>query len=139
VSDDPQAVQAEPGTYQAGAGLVVAKLPDEIGVPVRRDQFDILCEGGIAEARASRDLCLGTLFGTLAGLAGVVATADWSTVLTPDHRFRFLFSMLLLTVMASGSAVGAIIYFMRCRRIATDSPYSRVRDKLLKLYGQQQE
>jgi len=42
--------------------------------------------------------------------------------------------MIFLIVMASGSAVGAIIYFLRCRRIATDSPYSRVRDKLLKLY-----
>lgn len=139
MSDDgPQAVQAaEVGTYQAGAGLIVAKLPDEVGVPLRRDQFEILCEGGIAEARASRDLCFGALLGTLVGLAGVVATADWSVAFAPGHRFLFLLSMIVLIVIASGSAVGAIIYFMRCRRIATDSPYSRLKDKLLKLYGQE--
>jgi hypothetical protein len=71
MKDSPHPPQA--GTYQAGAGLIVAKLPDEVGVPVRRDQFEILCEGGIAEARASRDLCLGILFGTMAGILGVMA------------------------------------------------------------------
>jgi hypothetical protein len=132
MNDSPHPPQA--GTYQAGAGLIVAKLPDEVGVPVRRDQFEILCEGGIAESRASRDLCLGLLFGTVVGILGVMATADWNTVMAADHRSWFLLSMIVLIVMASGSAVGAIIFFLRCRRMATDSPYSRVRDKLLKLY-----
>jgi hypothetical protein len=138
VSDVPQVVQAQPGTYQAGAGLVVSKLPDELAVPLRRDEFQTLCEGGISESRASRDLCLGILFGTLAGILGVLATADWATVLAPQHRFWFVLSVIVLIAMESGSAVGATIYFLRCRRIATDSPYSRLRDKLLKFYSGEQ-
>ena len=133
----PQPEQAPQASYKAGGALVVQPLPDEIGVPVRRDQFDILCEGGIGEARASRDLCLGIFFGALAGLAGVLATTEWSTIWAPERRGGFLFWVAILFLMTAGSAVGACVHWVRLWRTTKDSSYSRLKDRLLKLYEAQ--
>ncbi|PYV76228.1 MAG: hypothetical protein DMG96_14740 [Acidobacteria bacterium] len=46
------------GGYNAG-GLVAYPLPDEIVVPLRREELDTLCEGGVSEERANRDLYIG--------------------------------------------------------------------------------
>ncbi len=126
-------------SYKAGGGLMVSKLPDEVGVPVRRDQFEVLCEGGIAEARASRDLCLGIFVGVVAGLAGVFATIEWDSIWAPGRRGWFAFSVAILLVMASGSGVGALIYEIRRRTTTTNSPYSRLVARLKKLYDAQQD
>jgi hypothetical protein len=138
VSDGPQAIQgAEQGTYKAGAGLIVTKLPDEVAVPMRREDFQTLCEGGVAESRASRDLCVGIFVGVVVGLVGIFATVDWENVWKPEHRNSFLFWVGLLLVLAAGSGVSTVIFWIRCYRTTTNSPYSRLRDKLLKMYGQQ--
>jgi hypothetical protein len=129
----PQPEQAQ-ATYKAGGGLLVQPLPDEIGVPVRRDQFEILCEGGVGEARANRDLCLGIFFGTVAGLSGVLATTEWTTIWAPERRWGFLFWVAILFLMTAGSAVGAGIHWLRLRRTTKDSPYSRLKTRLLKMY-----
>jgi hypothetical protein len=121
--------------YQAGV-VVARPLPDEMAVPLRKDQFDILCEGGIGEARASRDLCIGVFFGTLAGLVGVVATADWDTVWKPERRWLFLLPVLVLCMGVAGSAVGACIHWVRLSRADSDSPYSRVRKQLSELFSE---
>jgi hypothetical protein len=76
MGDPPPAIANAPTGYQAGAGMIVSKLPDEIGIPLRRDEFDILREGAISEARASRDLCLGFFFGALVGIIGILATTE---------------------------------------------------------------
>jgi hypothetical protein len=137
MGDVPQAIPEAPGTYQAGGGMIVSKLPDEPGVPVRRDQFDILCEGGVAEARASRDVCLGILGAALAGIIGVLATTEWDSVWKPDRRWPFIFWVVVLLIMVSGSGVGALIYEIRRRTTKTNSPYSRVVAQLTKLYDAQ--
>jgi hypothetical protein len=137
--NDPQAQPAEnEGTYLAGAGLVVSRLPDEVGVAVRRDQFDILCEGGIGEARASRDLCLGIFFGAVIGIGGVLATTEWDNVWKPEHRGSFILWGVILLIMVSGSGVGAIIYGVRLWRTRGNSAYSRLVERLKKLYEAQQ-
>jgi hypothetical protein len=135
MSDRPQLPElpADEG-YRAGGALIVSKLPDEVGVPLRLDQFEILCEGEVADARASRDLCLGILFGAVVGIVGIVATVEWSTVLTPEHRFWFLLSMGVLVIMVAGSAVGGGIYEFRRRRTLSNSSYSRLVARLKQLY-----
>jgi hypothetical protein len=126
------------GTYQGGGGLVVYKLADEVGVPVRRDQFDILCEGGIAEARASRDLCWGIFFGAVVGIIGILATTEWDSVWKPERRGSFIFWVASLLIMASGSGVGVVIYWVRLWRTRGNSSYSRLVERLKKLYEAQQ-
>jgi hypothetical protein len=122
--------------YESGR-LITFPLPDEVAVPLRKDQFDTLCEGGVADARASRDLYLGFFFGALVGLVGILATTD-DTVWNPERRGGFLFWLLFLVVIVSGSAVGAGICWVRLWRTRTNSPFSRLRDRLVALFEAQQ-
>jgi hypothetical protein len=124
------------GGYSAGGSLVAYPRPDEVVVPLRREEFDTLCEGGVSEAKGSRDLCVGIGFGALAGLIGVLATTDWDTTWKPGHRGWFFFCLLALCVMVAGSAVGAWIHQVRLNRTINSSAFSRVRARLLGLFDE---
>ena len=63
-SEGEQAITS--GGYNAG-GLVAYPLPDEIVVPLRREELDTLCEGGVSEERANRDLYIGAGVGAVGG------------------------------------------------------------------------
>jgi hypothetical protein len=119
----------------------VQPLPDEIGVPVRRYQFDILCEGGIGEAKASRDVNIGVCAAAFAGLVGVLVAIDWDMVIASGHATKTILSLVsivLLLLMVAASATGICIYEARRKRTLADSPYARERTRLLKLYEAQE-
>jgi len=136
---DPLVPQVEPNTqgiYNVGGGLTVQPLPDEAGVPLRRDDFLTLCEGEIPEGRANRDVCIGIACTAVVGILGVLAAVDWDTILKWGH-FKIMFLLVLLMVLfiaASGSAVGAMIHASRVKRTLERSPYSRLKARLSKEY-----
>jgi hypothetical protein len=121
--------------YSAG-GLVAFPRPDEVVVPLRQEEFDTLCEGGVHEEKASRDLCIGAAIGAIVGLVGLLATTDWDSALNPEHRLRFLSSLLVLVMMATGSLVGVCVYQLRINRTAANSSFSRLRTRLLRLFDE---
>jgi hypothetical protein len=121
--------------YNAG-GLFVFPRPDEIVVPLRRDEFDTLSEGGVSEEKANRDLYIGGGFSALAGLVGVLVTTDWASAWQPEHRWRFLIPFLALGIMVAGSVVGACIHQGRLKRTSSNSPFSRLRERLLGLFNE---
>jgi hypothetical protein len=136
----PQPEQGKQASYKAGGGLVVQPLPDEIGVPVRRYQFDILCEGGIGEAKASRDLYTGICVTALIGFVGTLVAIDWETILAAQHRAKLilaLVSMGLLFAAVAVSAAGICIHEARRKRTLIDSPFAREKARLLRLYAQE--
>jgi len=122
---------AEPtrGSYQAGS-LVVKPRPSEVGFALREDEFQILCDGQINDARAGRDLCVGLCVGTLVAIIGVLATNDWRTVWQPERRWSFLIFFAVLLLVAGGSAAGWVIHQLRLTRTQDDSPYSRLRGRI---------
>jgi hypothetical protein len=137
----PQPEQATHATYKAGGGLVVQPVPDEIGVPVRRYQFDILCDGGVGEAKTNRDVCIGFFAAAFAGLFGVLVAIDWGVVLGPAHLIKTtlsLGSILVLFAMVVASATGICIYEGRRRKTLDDSPFAREKARLLRLYEGQE-
>jgi hypothetical protein len=137
----PQPEQATQATYKAGGALVVQPLPDEIGVPVRRYQFDILCEGGIGEAKASRDLYTGICITALIGFVGTLVAIDWETILAAQHKAKLILALVsigLLFATVAVSAAGICIHEARRKRTLKDSPYAREKARLLKLYEAQQ-
>jgi hypothetical protein len=133
-SSDDKAVTSR--GYSAGGNLVAYPRPDEVVVPLRRDEFDTLCEGGASEEKASRDLCIGVGATALVGLVGVLATTDWNTTWKPDRRWWFLIPLLVFSVTTVGSIVGVWIYQLRLNRIISNSPFSRVRAKLVGLFNE---
>ncbi|PYV61512.1 MAG: hypothetical protein DMG97_42895, partial [Acidobacteria bacterium] len=84
-----------PQGYQASS-LVVSPRPNEFGFAMREDEFQILCDAELGNARSSRDLCIGSLVGAVVGLIGVLATTDWGTIWQPEKRGTFLFWLALL-------------------------------------------
>lgn len=120
------AERPQQGNYQASS-LVVPPRPNELGFALRHEEFQILCEGALGDARASRDLWWGILIGAAFGLAGVFATTDWKTIWQPDKRGVFLFCVVLLVVGASASAMAALIYHRRLKKTRKDSAYARLR------------
>jgi hypothetical protein len=117
------------GGYQAGS-LVVRPRPSEEGFALREDEFQILCDGQINDSRAGRDLCIGLCVGTVVAIIGVLATNDWDTVWHPGRRFPFLFFLAILLLIAGGSAAGWIIFQRRLTNTQTNSPYSRLRERI---------
>jgi hypothetical protein len=121
--------------YNAG-GLFAYPRPDEIVVPLRREEFDTLCEGGVSEEKSSRDLYIGGCFASLAGLVGVLVTTDWASTWQPERRWRFLIPFLVLCIMVTASVVGACIHQVRLKRTSSNSPFSRLRARLLGLFNE---
>src|SRR5580658_3898981 len=125
--DDAPPVPGQAGSYDAGGGLVVRSQPDEIGVPLRKDDFLTLCEGETSQARSSRDVCIGVCGTAFVGLVGVLAAIDVDTVLKWGHLKMIIVGVLIvvLLVATSGSAVGAYIHNNKVKNASLNSPYSR--------------
>ena len=132
----PAQATAPQSKYQASS-LVVPPRPDECGFPHREDEFQILCEGEVSEAKAGRDLCVGAFLGALLGFVGVLATTDWVTIWQPERRVPFiLWSAVLLLIMAASGA-GSVIYQVRLKRTRNDSAYSRLRTRIADWFRRQ--
>jgi len=121
--------------YNAG-GLVAYPRPDEIVVPLRREEFETLCEGGVGEEKSNRDLYIGGFIGSLAGLVGVLATTDWETIWKPERRWLFLLPLIVLCIMVAVSVAGGCIHQLRLIRTMSNSPFSRLRARLLGLFNE---
>jgi len=122
-----QPTNPAPGPYQVGS-VVTNPRPNDFGFPIRKDEFEILCEGEVSEARAGRDLYIGSCVGGVVGLVGVLATTDWTTIWQPERRVAFVVSGAILIGMVTASAVAACIHQKRLTRTRNDSPYSRLRN-----------
>jgi len=127
----PPPVAETPATHGYNASsLVVSPRPDEVGFPLREDEFQILCEGEVTHARASRDLYIGACIGALVGLVSVLATTDWTTIWQPQRRVRFLVFLLILCSIGAASAIGICIHQSRVTRTRNNSPYSRLQKRI---------
>jgi hypothetical protein len=115
-----------PQPYQVGS-VVTNPRPSDFGFPIRKDEFEILCEGEISEARAGRDLYIGSCVGGVVGLLGVLATTDWTTIWQPERRVAFVVWGAILLIIVAASAAGACIHQQRLTRTLRTSPYSRLR------------
>jgi len=126
--------------YNAGGSMVGFPRPDEVVVPLRRDEFDTLCEGGVGDERRSRDTYAGVAAGSFVGVLGVLAAAvpAWDTIWKLDRisSWLFLIVLLLLFAMTTASAVGACIYHTHMKRTLTNSAFSRVKARLLSLFDE---
>jgi hypothetical protein len=116
-------VSVRPG-YQASS-LVVSARPDEMGFPLREDEFQILREGEVSEARAGRDLCIASCLTAVLGLLGIIATADWTPILQQQRKLPFAICSILFGI-AAGCGAGSVIYHRRVVRTRNNSAYSHL-------------
>ena len=125
--------------YNAGGSMVGYPRPDEVVVPLRRDEFDTLCDGAVGEERANRDLYIGGAIGSFIGLVGVLvaAAADWDGI-SKSHlqAWTFLIASVILIVLTTGSVAGACVYHANMKRTLTNSAFSRVKARLEGLFNE---
>lgn len=123
----------EQESYQA-ASLIVTPRPVEFGFALREDEFEILCDVQINEARAGRDFSLGLFLSAALGLVGLAATTDWNAVL---HQGRTgpLVWMAILLVLVAGPGAAAIVHHRRYSRTRTESPHSHLRKRISQYFS----
>jgi hypothetical protein len=130
MSTADQHTKAPEGATFHVSSIVVNPRPDEVGFPLREDEFQILCDGNISEARANRDLCIGAFVGAVLGLAGLFASTDWGTIWQQQHTRWFLVSFIFLLLIVGGCGAGWWIFQRALTRTTSDSPYSRLRKRI---------
>jgi len=115
--------------YNLG-GMVAFQRPDEIVVPLRRDEFEVLCEGEASSEKSNRDLSAGIGMTGLVGLVGVLATADWNSSLLPGHRAWFLLFLIALSVITVGACVATFIFQTQLKKTLHNSAFSRIKARM---------
>jgi hypothetical protein len=116
--------------------MVVPPQPDEPVFPLRREQFDLLCEGEVSEQRTVRDVCLATFGSAMVGLIGLLATVDWDSAVRQGRMRPFIWTAILAAIVLA-AAVTAVVAQWRLTRTGTSSGYSRIQHKILDFFDRQ--
>jgi hypothetical protein len=127
---------AKPTLSAVGGTMVIPPQPDEAAYPLRREQFDLLCEGEISEERTVRDICIAVFVSAFVGLIGLLATVDWNTAIREGRRAPFIWTASLAVAVFASLVSGATAQW-RLSRIRTCSGYSRVRKRISDFFTNQ--
>lgn len=126
----PDTGQPQEVRVAVGGTVVVPTQPEEVGYPLRRAEFDILCEGENANKDERwRDVCIGVCATALMSLFALFATADWARILTSKAWVALTLSVVLLVIFVSSFVVSLILH-SRVKRQALSSGYSRLKTRI---------
>jgi hypothetical protein len=112
-----------------GGTMIVPPQPDELVFPLRREQFDLLCEGEVSEQRTLRDICIATCASAAVGLMGLLATIDWDFTVRQGRKGPFIWTSILAVIMLA-SAVTLVVAQHHITRTGKRSGYSRVKQRI---------
>lgn len=129
----PQPVESVQAPYHASS-LVVPPRPDEVCFSLTEVEFQTLCEGGVSDARAGRDLCIGACVTAVLGLVGILATVEWEPI-WKEHRVLPFIACAILLAVAAGCGVGWCIYQRRLTQTRNDSSYSRLKSRIANFFN----
>lgn len=133
---DRPANSAKPTFAPVGGMMVIPSQPDEPVFPLRREQFDLLCEGEVSEQRTLRDVCVAVLASSAVGLVGLLATVDWGSAEREARRGPFIWTVILAVAVFAAFVTGAIAQW-RVSRMQTQSGYSRTRKRISDFFARQ--
>ncbi len=110
--------------------MIVTEQPAERVFPLRREQFDLLCEG--ETMRQEFGLSVATFISSAVGLIGLLATVDWSTAFAQKKLGPFVWTGLLAAAVLASGVVGGLAH--RRGSGKDRSGYSRVKSKILEFF-----
>jgi hypothetical protein len=111
--------------YSAGT-----EQPAELVFPLRREQFDLLCEGETMQQELG--LCIATFITSVGGLIGLLATIDWTAAFAQKKVFPFVWTALFAVVALASGLVGGLAYTRSSGK--GRSGYSRVKAKIAEFF-----
>jgi hypothetical protein len=112
--------------YQASS-LVVAPRPDEMGFPLREDEFQTLCDGSSSDAKSGMYLCIGLFVSAVVGVISLFENADWASFWASKRGMLLAYFGVEL-VIAAASLAGLVICGYRLGK--PNTPYSRLKKKI---------
>jgi hypothetical protein len=122
-----------------GGGTVVTIQPKEMGYTLRREEFDLLCEGEIdGDDKRWRDVCFATSMTAFIGLLSVAVAVDWANEATRKSWVVWAVTVILLAGMLA--SFGVFCYLLkRVKGHTNSSGYQRTRAKIRNFFGQQRD
>lgn len=127
--------ETEPKRVAIGGTSVVPTQPDELVYPLRRETFDILCEGEATnENQRCRDLSISVCATSLFGLIALFANADPKNLNFKDSPWGFSLLLISGTVfLASGTL--SIFFGRRSFKNPASSSYARAKKRILDFFS----
>jgi hypothetical protein len=119
-----------------GGTIIIPPQPNEPAFPLRREQFDLLCEGEVSEQRTVRDICVAVLASSAVGLVGLLATIDWDSAVREARKAPFIWTAILAILVCAAAVTGAVAQW-RVSRTRAQSGYSRVKRRISDFFERQ--
>ncbi len=127
---DNQKTSVPEPTVSVGGGVVVSAQPEEVAYPLRREEFDMLCEGeGCTRDERWRDVLIAVAATALVGLCALVLTVDWRQAIVSWKWVAFIIVLVQAVLFVSGTVISIFLH-LRVRRQAASSGYARVKSKI---------
>jgi hypothetical protein len=124
---------------QVGGALAVPTQPTEMAYPLRRDEFDLLCETEtINEDKRWRDISIAFFAAAFAGLIGLIGSIDWDSTFKNQHWTPLVHTSILGVVTLS-SFVIFIIQQIKIRKKPVSSGYVRIKARISAHYQQHRD
>jgi hypothetical protein len=131
-----QLVQPE-GRYNLGS-FVTTRRPDEFLTNISEAEHQIILGAEVSEAKSGRDLCLGISAAAFVGLIGLLATTDFDTAMHQARKAPFYWA-LALALLTATPLFAAVVYHLRYHRTRSNSPYSRLMQRIAEDFKRQKE
>jgi hypothetical protein len=124
---------------QVGGALAVPTQPTEMAYPLRRDEFDLLCETEtINEDKRWRDISIAFFAAAFAGLIGLIGSIDWDSTFKNQHWAPLVYTSIL-GVVTTSSFVIFIIQQIKIRKKPVSSGYVRIKARISAHYQQHRD
>ena len=132
---EPEA-RAQGPRLDAGGRIVILSQPEELGYPIRREEFEILCEGEVhAKDKEWRNILIGITATAGLALLEQIATTEWGRALELKKWLVFMAVFVEALVFLSSIVISVYLHF-RVRRRAVPSGYVRMKQKISTYFEQ---
>ncbi len=109
---------------------VVVPLPEEVAYPIRRVEFDILCEGERASIELRiRDLSIHFSMAALFALVALIVGIHGDFAIASRNWLVFAFAVLISSIFLAGLATAYIVNRIAVRH-KNGSAYSHLKEKI---------
>jgi len=117
--------------------VVVVTLPEEVAYPIRRKDFDTLCEGEmISNDLRWRDVSTGVSAAAFFAIVGLIVGIDWNLAMASRRWLVFAAMVLTVAIFLSGVVLAWILH-RRVARHKNGSAYSRLKEEIEEWFRKQ--
>lgn len=131
--------QTEEVRIGVGGGVVVPTQPQEVAYPLRRETFDVLCEGERTKKDERwRDVSISICATSFLALITMMVTVDWQKMHPDTNLLGFLLVVLVAAIFLATLAL-SFIFNRKVGQQPASSSYARVKKKIIGWFEQRDQ